>query len=79
MKGLIIRVIDLMLYKETADYLEKVIDKEVLDLVEVEYPKVYTYIHQLIDSFKCAVQQIDVQIFGNFFQKYLGMIHGLFY
>lgn len=50
MKGLIIRVIDLMLYKETADYLEKVIDKEVLDLVEVEYPKVYTYIHQLIDS-----------------------------
>ena len=72
MKGLIIRVIDLMLYKETADYLEKVIDKEVLDLVEVEYPKVYTYIHQLIDSFKCAVQQIDGSNFWELYPEILG-------
>jgi hypothetical protein len=65
-------VIDLMHYTETADYLEKVIDKEVLSLVEEDYPKVQAYISQLIGSFKNAVQKIDSSNFWEVFPEILG-------
>lgn len=60
------------IYENTEIYLNKILRKPLLELLRLDYPKVYDYVQTLVEKFELAVQKINKSNFWEVFSEILG-------